>query len=92
MSLPRLPHTEERPVWYSLACLSVDITTATCRDCWAQHNFTLLPTHEGIPNIQAYLYTKESDIGADLSSELTDLHAASIVLPYIYHLAGCTSD
>jgi len=64
--------------------------SATCRGCCGQHNFTMLPGHQGIPNIQAYLDTEQSDIGVALSSELTEMPVANILLPYVYHRASCT--
>ena len=63
---------------------------ATCRGCCAEHNFTMLPGHQGIPNIQAYLDTEQFEIGAALSSELTEMYGANMLLPNVHHRAGCT--
>jgi len=50
----------------------------------------MLPGHQGIPNIQAYLDTEQFEIGAALSSELTEMYGANMLLPNVHHRAGCT--
>ena len=44
----------------------------------------MLPAHQGIPNIQAYLYTEQCNIGGALGSELTEMYVANILFYYIF--------